>query len=98
MGRPVSAGLWLLVPALAVGYACGQSNANGSGGPPVIGPDPPETPVTAVLVGAGDIAQCDNGGGQPSEATARLLDGIDGTVFTAGDNAYYTGSAADFAH
>jgi calcineurin-like phosphoesterase family protein len=98
MGRPVSAGLWWLVPTLAVTYACGQSNGNGSGGPPVIGPDPPETPVTAVLVGAGDIGQCDNDGGRPSEATARLLDGIEGTVFTAGDNAYPTGSAADFAN
>src|SRR5438034_5280950 len=98
MGRPVSAGLWWLVPALAVTYACGQSNGNGSVSPGP-GPDPiPETPVTAVLVGAGDIGQCDNDGGRPSEATGRLLDGIEGTVFTAGDNAYPTGSAADFAN
>jgi hypothetical protein len=38
-----------------------------------------------VLVGAGDIANC-NGGGD--ESTARLLDQIPGTVFTLGDNAY----------
>ncbi len=52
------------------------------------------TPEAAVLVGAGDIASCydDN-----DEATARLLDGIPGTVVTLGDNAYDTGSAEDFA-
>jgi hypothetical protein len=47
-----------------------------------------------VLVGAGDIAMC----GRPeAEATARLLDQIPGTVFTAGDNAYMSGSPGDFA-
>lgn len=46
-----------------------------------------------VLVGAGDIASCDSPG---SAATARLLDTIDGTIFTAGDNAYPSGSAADY--
>jgi len=46
-----------------------------------------------VFVGAGDIARC-NGSGD--EATATLLDGIPGTVFTTGDNAYENGSATDF--
>jgi hypothetical protein len=49
---------------------------------------------TAVLVGAGDIADCDS---QGDEATADLLDAIGGTVFTAGDNAYGAGTATDFA-
>jgi len=41
-------------------------------------------PVGAqVLVGAGDIARCDR---QNDEATAALLDGIAGAVFTVGDN------------
>jgi hypothetical protein len=31
-----------------------------------------------------------------SEATARLLDNIGGTVFTLGDNAYFSGTAAEF--
>jgi hypothetical protein len=44
-------------------------------------------------VGAGDIAQS----GDDAEATARLLDAIPGTVFTAGDNAYGDGSDADYA-
>jgi len=47
----------------------------------------------AVLVGAGDIADCASGG---DEATAKLLDHLDGTVFTLGDNAYDFGSAAEF--
>ncbi|MBW3601962.1 MAG: metallophosphoesterase [Actinobacteria bacterium] len=51
-------------------------------------------PSEAVLVGAGDIAECDSDG---DEATAALLDDIDGTVFTTGDNAYPDASAEDFA-
>jgi hypothetical protein len=46
-----------------------------------------------VLVGAGDIASCAY---QDDEATARLVDGIPGTVFTAGDDAYPSGSAENF--
>ena len=52
------------------------------------------TAPPVVLVGAGDIASCDSSG---DEATADLLDGIAGTVFTAGDNAYDRGTAAEFA-
>jgi 3',5'-cyclic AMP phosphodiesterase CpdA len=51
-----------------------------------------EEPV--VLVGAGDIAKCDMIRG--AEATARLLDGIPGTIFTVGDHAYEDGSALSF--
>ena len=47
----------------------------------------------AVLVGAGDIATC---GGDDDSATAALVEGIPGAVFTAGDNAYENGSAKDF--
>ena len=46
-----------------------------------------------VLVGAGDIARCSSTG---DDQTATLLDGIEGTVFTAGDNAYPDGSSRDF--
>lgn len=46
-----------------------------------------------VLVGAGDISRCTN---DRDEATAKLLDDIDGTVFTLGDNAYPAGSHAQF--
>jgi calcineurin-like phosphoesterase family protein len=53
----------------------------------------PTPPVDAVLVGAGDIADC---GLTDDSATAALVVGIEGTVFTAGDNAYPGGSAAQF--
>jgi len=54
-------------------------------------PTPEPDPV---LVGAGDIAN----GGPGDDQTAALLDGIPGTVFTTGDNAYDNGTAADFAN
>lgn len=47
-----------------------------------------------VLVGAGDIAVCS---GRGDFATAALLDIIDGTVFTLGDNAYPSGTTTEFA-
>jgi hypothetical protein len=89
---------WLAMPFLALSWGCAQGSGSGSLGPGA-GPDPvPEPSVTAILAGAGDIAQCDNDGGRPAEATARLLDAMpEATVFTAGDNAYYTGSDADYA-
>jgi hypothetical protein len=49
----------------------------------------------AVLVGAGDIASCDDLAG--AEATAKLIDKIPGTVFVAGDLAYPDGSDEQFA-
>lgn len=48
-----------------------------------------------VFVGAGDIAVCSL---PHDENTAALLDGIPGTVFTLGDNAYQKGTAAEFAN
>lgn len=47
-----------------------------------------------ILVGAGDIASCES---QGDEATAKLLDRIPGTVFTAGDNSYESGTKSEFA-
>ncbi len=57
-------------------------------------PAPAEAATTAVLVGAGDISTC---GGAGDSATARLVRAIPGTVFTAGDNAYQSGTSAQFA-
>jgi hypothetical protein len=48
-----------------------------------------------VLVGAGDIASCDDLAG--AEATAKLIENIPGTVFAAGDLAYPDGSDEQFA-
>ncbi len=47
----------------------------------------------AVLVGAGDIADCTT---DHDARTAELVEGIAGTVFTAGDNAYEAGAPAAF--
>jgi hypothetical protein len=53
----------------------------------------PDLAADPVFVGAGDIAACGTNG---AEMTARLLDRIEGTVFTLGDNAYDSGSAEQF--
>jgi acid phosphatase type 7 len=55
---------------------------------------PPPAPDDPVLVGAGDIADCDSPG---DEKTAALIEQIPGTVFTAGDNVYLNGTAKEFA-
>src|SRR5687768_5169814 len=47
-----------------------------------------------VLVGAGDIANCSV---EADERTAKLLDEIEGTVFTVGDNVYPDGTPDEFA-
>ena len=56
-------------------------------------PDAPPSGGDPVLVGAGKIGACDSPG---DAATAALLDSIPGTVFTAGDNAYDSGTAGAF--
>jgi hypothetical protein len=71
-------------------------NASDSGDVDPGDPDalPPDGTSSAVLVGAGDIADCGSGG---DEATAKLLDDVSGTVFTVGDNAYPSGTASEFS-
>lgn len=49
-----------------------------------------------VLVGAGDVASCDDLAG--AKATAQLIENIRGTVFVAGDLAYPDGSDENFAN
>src|SRR5512138_3180848 len=51
--------------------------------------------ASVVLVGAGDISSCNNNN---DEATAKLLDGISGTVFNAGDNAYDSGTISEYTN
>jgi acid phosphatase type 7 len=91
----------LLCGVLIALVACGGPDSptapTGPGGSPGPGPTPPldtGPDVEAVLVGAGDIGWCGVEG--RSDQTATLLDGIPGTVFTVGDNAYMTGSAENF--
>jgi acid phosphatase type 7 len=56
---------------------------------------PTSSSGSVVLVGAGDISTCDNNN---DEATAKLLDGISGTVFAAGDNAYPDGTISEYTN
>ncbi len=53
-----------------------------------------KAPSTFTLVGAGDIAGCGDLSG--AEATAKLIDGIPGAVFAAGDLAYTSGTFQEF--
>jgi 3',5'-cyclic AMP phosphodiesterase CpdA len=46
-----------------------------------------------VLVGAGDIALC---GSEGAKQTAKLIESIEGVVFTTGDNVYQRGIADEF--
>ena len=62
--------------------------------PPAIVETLPQEP--AVLVGAGDIANCDLLSGSGAQATARVLDRIRGTVFTVGDHVYPAGTAEQY--
>lgn len=59
---------------------------------PVPEPPPPLAGGAEIFVGAGDIAFCDAN----AEHTARLLDGIGGTVFTLGDHAYPRAAEPEF--
>ena len=79
--------------AAASAEASASASPDGAPASPA-GPAASAPPVSdPVLVGAGDIADCSLEGGA---ATAALLDGIEGTVFTAGDNVYPDGSPAGF--
>jgi len=78
----------IIVSVLLFGAnGCGYLNTSGQE------EAPGQEEVPALLVGAGDIASCTSTG---DEATAILLDRIDGTVFTMGDNAYDAGTDAEF--
>jgi hypothetical protein len=89
-----------LAAALLAALACVVCGGAPSGPSEMPGPRPgpglpqpppmPEPPQT--VAAAGDIAMCDAN----SEATARLLDTISGTVLALGDLAYFTGSRENF--
>jgi len=84
-----------LVSGVAVGPVTITATSEGQSGSSaitVVAAPPPGSGV--VFVGAGDIANCST---TTDEATAKLLDGIAGTVWTAGDNVYTNGTATEFA-
>jgi hypothetical protein len=85
-----------LVTGVNPGSATISASAGGKTGTSAITvPSGPPPSGSEILVGAGDIAVC---GSTADDATAALLDGIPGTVFTLGDNAYPNGSATDYAN
>jgi PKD repeat protein/methionine-rich copper-binding protein CopC len=61
----------------------------------IVDPVPTSSPSDPVLVGAGDIASC---AVTTDDATAALLDGIAGTVFTTGDNVYESGTTSEWTN
>ncbi len=71
-----------------------QSNATATEAPTPM-PSPTASGDTAVtLIAAGDIAACDE---EADSATAALVDSLEGTVATLGDNVYPAGSDATYA-
>jgi 3',5'-cyclic AMP phosphodiesterase CpdA len=90
--------LRLAAVAAAALYLCSCSGAPSAPAPVTGQPLSAESPTPtryseALLVGAGDIADCGSPG---SELTALLLDAMGGTVFTLGDNAYPSGTYGQF--
>jgi len=83
-----------LVAGVAAGSATITATSGGKSGTSAITVTA-SPPSVQVLVGAGDIADCAL---TADEATAALLDNIPGTVFTAGDNAYESGTADQYAN
>jgi hypothetical protein len=85
-----------LVTGVAAGAATIRATAGGvSGSSTITVTSPPPPSDDPVIVGAGDIASCSSTG---DEATATVLDGIAGTVFTLGDNAYSNGTATEYTN
>src|SRR3989442_545225 len=94
----IVAALVLIIGVVALGLVTSSPNR--------VIPSPFATAVSAApsasasgsrvtLLAAGDIAECGN---SESEATARTLAGLAGTIATLGDNAYERGTAAEYAH
>lgn len=86
--RTVAPIVFVVVVLVAGAVAAAQVLDDGDGAPSV----DPSRP--AILLAAGDIAECD---AQGDEATAKILDANpDAIVVTLGDNAYPEGTLADF--
>jgi hypothetical protein len=85
--------IWMRVQHLPPGSQSVLSETFAPSDPSVATTATPE-PTPAVVLAAGDIAQCDGNG---DEETAAVLKREPGTIVTLGDNAYKFGSADDFA-
>ena len=84
-----------LVTGVAAGSASITASSGGVTGASAITVTVAPPPGDVVMVGAGDIASCSSSG---DEATAALLDGIAGTVYNLGDNAYDNGTSTEFTN
>ena len=82
-----------LVTGVAAGTAIVSASAGTRSGSSTITVTAPPPPGSVVMIGAGDISDCNNNN---DEATAKILDANAGTVFLAGDNAYENGSTSDY--
>jgi uncharacterized protein YjdB len=82
-----------LVTGVAAGSATITATSEGKSGTSAVTVTAPSGGGSNVLVGAGDISDCGN---DNDEATAKLLDGISGTVYTTGDNAYSDGTSTEY--
>jgi len=87
----VSATCWLLAPHVISGQSRPAEEASHR---KTVGTKKHKNSGTFILVGAGDIASCEALEG--AEATAKLIDGIPGEVFAAGDLAYENGTTEEF--
>jgi hypothetical protein len=76
------------VPSMPPSDTTGGSTPSPHDTTPAPGPLPAQA---ATLTGAGDIGRC----GGHADGTAALLDAVPGAIFTAGDNAYPDGTAAE---
>jgi acid phosphatase type 7 len=87
-----------LAACLALGAHRPASSAEQDSKPIIAAAHPDSRPSTreqaAILVGAGDIADCRDLSG--AEATAKLLEAIPGTVMAVGDLAYQDGTREEF--
>ena len=93
--RPTAATSTSPMPSRAAGGTATSSPAGSivASPPPSLSPTASPSAGDPVLVGAGDIAECTT---DADAATARLVEAIPGSVFTAGDNVYEAASAATF--
>ena len=85
-----------VVTGVRAGTATVKATAEGVSGSAAVTVSATQPPPTGdpVFIGAGDIASCNS---VEDDSTAKLLDRIQGTVYTLGDNVYDSGLASEFA-
>ncbi len=82
-------------PTSDMGYSLFLPLVSSQPGPPTLAyPLPEAAPGEAIILAAGDIADCSSDG---DEQTAALLQGLEGTVLVLGDEVYPDGTAQEFA-